>query len=174
VLKAARPGQLVPVDSEHSAIAQCLRGGQPHEVAWLVLTASPPDMKLPISLALGWPERVPDAAAPVTFDEPTAWTFEPLDNDTFPAVRLARQAGTAGGCLPAIYNAANEEAVPSFVGGHTTFTAIVDTVEHVLDDAHDWHHEPDSVDEVLAAEDWARTRARELLTATRGGRVGDV
>lgn len=253
VLKAAKPGQLVPVDSEHSAIAQCLRGGQEHEVARLVLTASggpfrgrkraelagvgvkdamahptwdmgpvitinsatlvnkglevieahllfgipydridvvvhpqsmihsmvtftdgstlaqasPPDMKLPISLALGWPDRVPGAATPSTFAEPTAWTFEPLDDDTFPAVRLAMQAGAAGGCLPAVYNAANEEAVASFVEGHTAFTAIVDTVGHTLDDAHDWHREPGSVDEVLAAEDWARARARELLA--RGG-----
>jgi 1-deoxy-D-xylulose-5-phosphate reductoisomerase len=253
VLRAAKPGQIVPVDSEHSAIAQCLRGGEPHEVARLVLTASggpfrgrkradlagvavadamahptwamgqvitinsatlinkglelieahllfgipygridvvvhpqsmihsmvtftdgstlaqasPPDMKLPIALALGWPERVPGAATPATFAEPSAWTFEPLDDDTFPAVRLARQAGTAGGCLPAVYNAANEEAVAAFVGGHTAFTAIVDTVEHVLDDAHDWHREPGDVDEVLAAEDWARARARELLA--RGG-----
>jgi 1-deoxy-D-xylulose-5-phosphate reductoisomerase len=253
VLKAAKPGQLVPVDSEHSAIAQCLRGGQEHEVARLVLTASggpfrgrkradlagvgvkdamahptwdmgpvitinsatlvnkglevieahllfgipydridvvvhpqsmihsmvtftdgstlaqasPPDMKLPISLALGWPDRVPGAATPSTFAEPAAWTFEPLDNDTFPAVRLAMQAGTTGGCLPAVYNAANEEAVASFVEGHTAFTAIVDTVGHTLDDAHDWHREPGSVDEVLAAEDWARARARELLA--RGG-----
>jgi 1-deoxy-D-xylulose-5-phosphate reductoisomerase len=253
VLKAAKPGQIVPVDSEHSAIAQCLRGGQDHEVARLVLTASggpfrgrkradlagvgvkdamahptwdmgpvitinsatlvnkglelieahllfgipydridvvvhpqsmihsmvtftdgstlaqasPPDMKLPISLALGWPDRVPGAARPSTFAEPTAWTFEPLDDDTFPAVRLARQSGMTGGCLPAIYNAANEECVASFVEGHTAFTAIVDTVGHVLDDASDWHREPVSVDEVLAAEDWARARARELLS--RGG-----
>jgi 1-deoxy-D-xylulose-5-phosphate reductoisomerase len=253
VLKAAKPGQLVPVDSEHSAIAQCLRGGHPHEVDRLVLTASggpfrgrrredladvgvkdamahptwdmgpvitinsatlvnkglelieahllfgipydridvvvhpqsiihsmvtfadgstlaqasPPDMRLPISLALGWPDRVAGAARPSTFAEPTAWTFEPLDDDTFPAVRLARAAGTAGGCLPAIYNAANEEAVTAFVEGHTAFTAIVDTVQHVLDDARDWHHEPGGVDEVLAAEDWARARARELLAVER-------
>jgi 1-deoxy-D-xylulose-5-phosphate reductoisomerase len=253
VLKAARPGQIVPVDSEHSAIAQCLRGGQPHEVARLVLTASggpfrgrrredlanvtvkeamahptwdmgpvitinsatlvnkglelieahllfgvpydridvvvhpqsvihsmvlfsdgstlaqasPPDMRLPISLALGWPDRVPGAARPATFAEPTAWTFEPLDDDTFPAVRLARQAGTAGGCLPAVYNAANEESVTAFAEGHTAFTAIVDTVHDVLDDAHDWHHEPGGVEEVLAAEEWARARARELLISGR-------
>jgi 1-deoxy-D-xylulose-5-phosphate reductoisomerase len=130
--------------------------------------ASPPDMRLPIALALGWPDRVPNAATPVTFPEPTAWTFEPLDNDTFPAVRLARQAGTAGGCLPAVYNAANEEAVAAFVEGHTVFTAIVDTVHDVLDDAHDWHREPDSVAEVLAAEEWARARARERLAAGPG------
>ena len=254
VLRAAKPGQLVPVDSEHSAIAQCLRGGRADEVDRLVLTASggpfrgrtradlagvgvsdamahptwdmgpvitinsatlvnkglelieahllfdipynridvvvhpqsmihsmvtftdgstlaqasPPDMRLPIALALGWPDRVPNAATPATFAEPTAWTFEPLDDDTFPAVRLARQAGTAGGCLPAIYNAANEEAVAAFVEGHTAFTAIVDTVHDVLDDAHDWHREPDSVAEVLAAEDWARAHARERLVARPG------
>jgi len=253
VLKAAKPGQLVPVDSEHSAIAQCLRGGHPHEVARLVLTASggpfrgrrrddlagvgvqdamahptwdmgpvitinsatlvnkglelieahllfgipydridvvvhpqsvihsmvtfidgstlaqasPPDMRLPISLALGWPDRVPGATRPVTFEGPSAWTFEPLDDDTFPAVRLARAAGTAGGCLPAVYNAANEEAVTAFAEGHTAFTAIVDTVQRVLDDAHDWRHEPGSVEEVLAAEEWARAHARELLATGR-------
>ena len=253
VLKAAKPGQIVPVDSEHSAIAQCLRGGHPHEVARLVLTASggpfrgrtradlagvgvkdamahptwdmgpvitinsatlvnkgleliearllfgipydridvvvhpqsvihsmvtfadgstlaqasPPDMRLPISLALGWPDRVPGAARPVTFAEPAAWTFEPLDDETFPAVRLARAAGTTGGCLPAIYNAANEEAVTTFAEGHTAFTAIVDTVHHVLDDARDWHREPASVEEVLAAEEWARAHARELLATGR-------
>jgi 1-deoxy-D-xylulose-5-phosphate reductoisomerase len=254
VLKAAKPGQIVPVDSEHSAIAQCLRGGHPHEVARLVLTASggpfrgrrradladvgvkeamahptwdmgpvitinsatlvnkglelieahllfgvpydridvvvhpqsvihsmvtftdgstlaqasPPDMRLPIALALGWPDRVAGAARPNTFAEPTAWTFEPLDDDTFPAVRLARAAGTAGGCLPAVYNAANEEAVTTFAEGHTAFTTIVDTVQHVLDDAHDWRHEPASVEEVFAAEEWARARARELLVTGSG------
>jgi 1-deoxy-D-xylulose-5-phosphate reductoisomerase len=125
-------------------------------------------MRLPISLALGWPARVPGAARPATFAEPTAWTFEPLDDDNFPAVRLARQAGVAGGCLPAIYNAANEEAVTAFTEGHTAFTAIVDTVQDVLDDAHDWHREPDSVDEVLAAEEWARAHARARLAAGPG------
>ncbi|MCT2584695.1 1-deoxy-D-xylulose-5-phosphate reductoisomerase [Actinophytocola gossypii] len=252
VLRAAKPGQIVPVDSEHSAIAQCLRGGRAEEVARLVLTASggpfrgrraedltdvtvadamahptwamgpvitinsatlvnkglelieahllfgvpyeridvvvhpqsmihsmvefadgstiaqasPPDMRLPISLALGWPDRVPGAARPTRFDEATAWTFEPLDDDTFPAVRLARLAGEAGGCLPAVYNAANEEAVGAFVGGHTPFTAIVDTVHRVLDDADGWHGEPSGVEEVLAAEAWARAKARERLGAT--------
>jgi 1-deoxy-D-xylulose-5-phosphate reductoisomerase len=130
--------------------------------------ASPPDMRLPISFALGWPDRVAAAARPVDFTEPTAWTFEPLDNDTFPAVRLAREAGTAGGCLPAVYNAANEEAVTAFTEGHTAFTAIVDTVQHVLDNAHDWHREPGSVEEVLAAEEWARAHARELLVTGKG------
>ncbi|HET9143549.1 1-deoxy-D-xylulose-5-phosphate reductoisomerase [Actinophytocola sp.] len=258
VLRAARPGQLVPVDSEHSAIAQCLRGGGPREVDRLVITASggpfrgrrpeelagvtveaamahptwamgpvitinsatlvnkglelieahllfgvpydridvvvhpqsivhsmvtftdgstlvqasPPDMRLPISLALGWPERVPGAAAACAFGEATAWTFEPLDHDTFPAVRLARQAGEAGGLLPAIYNAANEEAVAAFREHDASFTAIVETVSRVLDDADGWRADPRDVEEVLAAEQWARAHARELLSvdAVRLGR----
>src|SRR5689334_22769334 len=197
VTSAAAPGQIVPVDSEHSALAQCLRGGRDHEVARLVLTASggpfrgrgraeladvtpeqalahptwvmgpvvtinsatlvnkglelieahllfgvpydridvvvhpqsvvhsmvtfadgstlaqasPPDMRLPIALALGWPERVDGAAAACRWDVAQAWTFEPLDHDAFRGVALARRAGEAGGCLPAVFNAANEEAV---------------------------------------------------------------
>jgi 1-deoxy-D-xylulose-5-phosphate reductoisomerase len=254
VLRAAKPGQIVPVDSEHSALAQCLRGGRADEVARLVLTASggpfrgrrrddlagvtvrhalahptwsmgpvvtinsaslvnkglelieahllfgvpydridvvvhpqsvvhsmvtftdgstlaqasPPDMRLPISLALGWPSRVAEAASPCTFVVPTAWTFEPVDEETFPAVRLARQAGTAGGCMPAIYNAANEEAVARFLDGGTSFTSIVDTVARVLDEADGWDAEPENVAEVLAAEKWARERARELVAPTAG------
>lgn len=249
VLKAAKPDQIVPVDSEHSALAQCLRGGAPHEVHKLVLTASggpfrgktraeladvtvqqamahptwsmgqvvtinsanlvnkglelieahllfgvpydrvdvvvhpqsiihsmvtftdgstlaqasPPDMRLPISLGLGWPERVAGAAAACTFDTATSWTFEPLDSVTFPAVELARQAGSGGGCLPAIYNAANEEALAAFVAGKTSFLSIVDTIGQVLGEANDWQRDPADVAEVLAAEDWARARARELV-----------
>ncbi|MFJ8961238.1 1-deoxy-D-xylulose-5-phosphate reductoisomerase [Lentzea sp. NPDC102401] len=249
VLKAAKPDQIVPVDSEHSALAQCLRGGTHDEVHKLVLTASggpfrgktrqeleaitvqqamahptwsmgqvvtinsanlvnkglelieahllfgvpydrvdvvvhpqsiihsmvtftdgstlaqasPPDMRLPISLGLGWPERVAGAAAACTFDTATSWTFEPLDSVTFPAVELARQAGTTGGCLPAIYNAANEEALASFVAGDTSFLSIVDTIGQVLGEANDWQKDPADVAEVLAAEDWARARARELV-----------
>jgi 1-deoxy-D-xylulose-5-phosphate reductoisomerase len=130
-----------------------------------VLQASPPDMRLPISLALGWPDRIPNAASANDFGTPSAWTFEPLDHDTFPAVRLARQAGEGGGCLPAVYNAANEEAVAAFRAGDTGFTAIVETVSRVLDDADGWRADPRDVDEVLAAEQWARAHARELLAA---------
>jgi 1-deoxy-D-xylulose-5-phosphate reductoisomerase len=249
VLGAAKPGQIVAVDSEHSAIAQCLRGGRADEVARLVITASggpfrgrrreelagvtleqamahptwdmgpvitinsatlvnkglelieahllfgvpydrievvvhpqsiihsmvtfvdgstlaqasPPDMRLPISLALGWPDRVPGSAAACDFTLPSAWTFEPLDHETFPAIRLARRAGEAGGCLPAVYNAANEEAVAAFRAGDAGFTSIVETVSRVLDDADGWRADPRDVDEVLAAERWARAHARALL-----------
>jgi 1-deoxy-D-xylulose-5-phosphate reductoisomerase len=106
---------------------------------------------------------VAGAASACTFDTATSWTFEPLDSVTFPAVELARQAGTTGGCLPAIYNAANEEALASFVAGNTSFLSIVDTIGQVLGEANDWQKDPADVAEVLAAEDWARARARELV-----------
>jgi 1-deoxy-D-xylulose-5-phosphate reductoisomerase len=250
VLAAAREGQLVPVDSEHSAIAQCLRSGSPDEVAKLVVTASggpfrgrsrselaevtvddalahptwamgpvvtlnsatlvnkglevieahllfgvpyekidvvvhpqsivhsmvtftdgatiakasPPDMKLPIALAMGWPHRVADVGAPLDLAaRGGTWTFEPLDDETFPAVSLARHVGVVGGCLPAVYNAANEEAVGAFVRGNTAFTSIVDTVSQVVEQADGWRADPREVAEVLAAEQWARARCAELL-----------
>lgn len=249
VLKAAQPGQIVPVDSEHSALAQCLRGGTADEVARLVLTASggpfrgwsaaalenvtpeqagahptwsmgpmntlnsaslvnkgleliethllfgidydridvvvhpqsivhsmvtftdgstlaqasPPDMKLPIALALGWPARVPGAALACDWTTASTWEFEPLDDDVFPAVRLAREAGTRGGCLTAVYNAANEEAAAAFLDGRIGFPAIVRTVSDVLGAADQWAAEPSTVDDVLVAQDWARDRARRTI-----------
>ncbi|HTK62775.1 MAG TPA: 1-deoxy-D-xylulose-5-phosphate reductoisomerase [Pseudonocardia sp.] len=254
VTGAAKPGQLVPVDSEHSALAQCLRGGRADEVSRLVLTASggpfrgrrradlehvtlddalkhptwdmgpvvtinsatlvnkglelieahllfgvpydqidvvvhpqsvvhsmvtfydgstiaqasPPDMRLPIALALGWPDRVPHAAPACTFDTAGSWTFEPLDEEAFRGVRLARAAGRAGGCMPAMFNASNEEAVAAFVAGRIGFTDITDLVERVLATAHGCNTEPTTVDEVLAAEEWARARAGELVRSMTG------
>ncbi|HEY0812784.1 MAG TPA: 1-deoxy-D-xylulose-5-phosphate reductoisomerase [Pseudonocardia sp.] len=248
VTKAAAPGQIVPVDSEHSALAQCLRGGRAEEVDRLVLTASggpfrgrrraelsdvtveqalahptwdmgpmvtinsatlinkglevieahllfgipygridvavhpqsivhsmvtfvdgstlaqasPPDMRLPIGLALAWPERLPGAASACRWDTAQSWTFEPLDDDAFPGVRLARAAGSLGGCVPAVLNAANEEAVGAFVSGACPFTGITDVLERVLDAADGWSGDPATVADVLAAEEWARARAREL------------
>ncbi len=248
VTGAAAPGQIVPVDSEHSALAQCLRGGRAEEVERLVVTASggpfrgrtreelagvtveqalahptwamgpvitinsatlinkglevieahllfgvpydridvtvhpqsivhsmvtftdgstlaqasPPDMKLPIGLALAWPERLPGAAAPCRWDAPQTWTFEPLDENAFDGVRLARQAGEAGGCLPAVLNAANEEAVAAFVAGALSFTGITEVLQRVLDVADEWTADPATVEDVLAAENWSRARARAL------------
>ena len=250
VLRAAKPGQIVPVDSEHSALAQCLRSGTGDEVARLVLTASggpfrgwaaadlddvtpeqagahptwsmgpmntlnsaslvnkgleliethllfgipydridvvvhpqsivhsmvtfvdgstiaqasPPDMKLPIALALGWPARVPGAAFACDFSTASTWHFEPLDDDVFPAVGLARDAGTRGGCLTAVYNAANEEAAAAFLGGRVRFPAIVRIVADVLRAADQWSAEPATVDDVLDAQDWARDRARSAVS----------
>jgi 1-deoxy-D-xylulose-5-phosphate reductoisomerase len=253
VRATARPGQIVPVDSEHSALAQCLRAGAAGEVRRLVLTASggpfrgrteaeltdvtpeqalahptwdmgpvvtinsatlvnkglevieahelfqipydrievmvhpqsvihsmveftdgstiaqasPPDMRLPISLALGWPDRVPAAAAAVDWTAAHTWQLLPLDDTAFPAVRLAKQAGLAGRCRPAIYNAANEECVAAFVAHRLPFLGIVRTVERVLDEAPDFA-EPGTVEDVLAAESWARERAREIIATGIG------
>lgn len=127
-----------------------------------IAQASPPDMRLPIALALGHPGRVPGAASAVDWTKAATWTFEPLDNEAFPAVELARQVGTAGGTAPAVYNAANEVCVDAFRAGTLPFLAIMDTVacvvsEHVVTSA-------DTVGEVLAADEWARARARELTT----------
>lgn len=252
VTERAAPGQIVPVDSEHSALAQCLRGGRANEVRRLVLTASggpfrgrtraqladvtpqdalahptwdmgpvitvncatlvnkglevieasllfgldldaidvvvhpqslvhsmvefvdgstlaqasPPDMRLPIALALGWPERVPDAAKACDWTTARSWEFYPLDEDAFPAVALAREAGTAGGTAPAVYNAANEECVAAFLGGQLPFLAIVDTVATVLGEHGDPGNSP-TLRDVLEAETWARRRAHELTASSR-------
>jgi 1-deoxy-D-xylulose-5-phosphate reductoisomerase len=130
-----------------------------------IAQASPPDMRLPIALALGWPDRVADAAPACGFDEPTSWTFEPLDEDAFRGVALARAAGQAGGCLPAVFNAANEEAVAAFVAGKLRFTDITDLVEEVISTAHGCNADPATVDDVLTVEEWARARAGELVDA---------
>jgi len=251
----AAPGQIVPVDSEHSAIAQCLRCGSGGEVARLVLTASggpfrgrnradlagitpeqalahptwnmgpvitinsatlvnkglevieahllfglgfdqikvvvhpqsvihsmveftdgstiaqasPPDMRIPIALALGWPDRVPGAAPAIDWTSAHTWTFEPLDENAFPAVSIARQAGQAGGTAPAAYNAANEVCVAAFMAGRLPFVAIVDTVAQVVSEHDGRAGEAVSLADVRAADRWARARATELV-ATWGQR----
>jgi 1-deoxy-D-xylulose-5-phosphate reductoisomerase len=257
LVKAAvqRPGQIVPVDSEHSALAQCLRAGTPDEVRRLVLTASggpfrgrsrdelaavtpaealahptwdmgpvitvncatlvnkgleviethllfdvpydridvvvhpqslvhsmvefvdgstlaqanPPDMRLPISLALGHPDRVPGAVSPIDWSTASTWEFFPLDEGAFPAIRLARRAGESGGTAPAVFNAANEVCVEAFLAGELPFPAIVDTVARVLDEheRQGVRNDP-SLADVLDAETWARARAREMTHLTSG------
>ncbi len=249
VTALAKPGQIVPVDSEHSAIAQALRSGEHEEVRRLVLTASggpfrgrtreslagvtpaealahptwdmgrvvttnsatlvnkglevieahllfgipyaeievvvhpqsivhsmvefvdgstiaqasPPDMRLPISLGLDWPNRVAGVGRPLDWTTATAWTFEPLDDAAFPAVHLAKQVGRAGGTYPAVFNAANEQAVDAFHEGRLGFLGIVDTIARVVD-AHD---APDTLTrEALAeAEQWARRKADKAIAA---------
>ena len=249
VTDAAAPGQIVPVDSEHSAIAQCLRSGSAGEVGRLVLTASggpfrgrtrdqlrgvtpeqalahptwsmgpvittnsatlvnkglevieanllfgvplerievvvhpqsmvhswvefvdgscilqagPPDMRLAIALGLSWPDRLPGVVAPIDITTAATWQFEPLDDEAFPAVALARSVGRSGGTYPAVYNAANEECVADFLAGRIGFVDIVDIVAAVVGD----HVGPERVGltEVLAADGWARQRAHQLIEA---------
>ncbi|KQN45690.1 1-deoxy-D-xylulose-5-phosphate reductoisomerase [Frigoribacterium sp. Leaf44] len=246
VKERAAPGQIVPVDSEHSAIAQALRSGSDREVRRLVLTASggpfrgrtrdsladvtprealahptwdmglvvttnsstlvnkglevieahllfdvdydhidvtvhpqsivhsmvefvdgstiaqasPPDMRLPISLGLAWPDRVEGVGVPLDWTRASTWTFEPLDEQAFPAVRLAKQVGRAGGTHPAVFNAANEQAVLAFHAGRVGYLDILDVVEAVVD-----RHTAgeNSLEGVLDAERWARAEADALL-----------
>ncbi|MDO5032489.1 1-deoxy-D-xylulose-5-phosphate reductoisomerase [Corynebacterium sp.] len=249
VTQLAAPGQIIPVDSEHSAMAQCLRAGREGELDRLVLTASggpfrgwtrekmwdvtpqqaaqhptwsmgqmntlnsatlinkglelieatllfdieperievtvhpqsivhsmatftdgctiaqcsPPSMKLPISLALNWPQRVPGAQPSLDFSTAHEWRFEPLDDASFPAVSLARSAVAAGGTHPAVYNAANEEAAAAFLAGRIRFPEIVDVVSQVLGQADQFAGVPSTVDDVLAVEGEARRRATALV-----------
>jgi 1-deoxy-D-xylulose-5-phosphate reductoisomerase len=128
--------------------------------------ASPPDMRLPIALALDWPHRVPGAAAALDWTTAQSWTFEPLDDEAFPAVELARRAGQAGGCAPAVFNAANEELVAAFHDGKVGFLRIVDVVAQVVDVWLSTQHaaagNPGTVEDVEHAEAWARAQARAI------------
>ena len=244
------PGRVVPVDSEHSAIAQCLASGTHDEVRRLVLTASggpfrgrsreslrdvtpaqalahptwdmglmvttnsatlvnkglevieahllfdvpferidvvvhpqsivhsmvefvdgatiaqasPPDMRLPISLALDHPRRVAGVGEPLDWTRAQSWTFEPLDSGTFPAVALAKAVGTAGGTRPAVFNAANEQAVHAFHSGRIGYLDIVPLIEEALGAV----PEPGGVlnrAAVLEADRLARTAAEAAIAA---------
>lgn len=252
VRAVASPGQIVPVDSEHSALFQALSGGSRHDVRKLVVTASggpfrgrtrdqlagvtpeqalahptwdmgpvvtvnsatlvnkglevieahllfgvpynrievvihpqsyvhsmveftdgstiaqtsPPDMRMPIALALGWPERIPYAAPGINWARAHTWKFSPLNINAFPSVPLARHVGELGGVAPAVFNAANEECVASFLKGSLPFTGIVDTVTQVVSELKVVGRNSSlTLDDVLGAETWARNRARELAGA---------
>lgn len=250
VTDAAIPGQIVPVDSEHSAISQALRSGSVSEVARLVLTASggpfrgfkreqlekvtpaqalnhptwsmgkvvttnsaslvnkgleiieahllfdipfdriavtvhpqsivhsmvefvdgsviaqcsPPNMKLPIALGMAWPDRVSGAVLACDWTKASTWEFEPLDENVFTSVRLARKVGEVGLTYPAVFNAANEVAVEAFHEGRIRFDQIVELIERVVD-----AHDPEqtlTLDSVLEAEKWAKDRATaQIATA---------
>ena len=216
VMALAKPGQLLPVDSEHSALWQALKSGSTKEVSKLILTASggpfrdrddlttvtidealahptwamgpvvtinsstlvnkgleiieahylfgipystieavihpqsvvhslvefvdgstiaqasPPNMKGPIAYALAYPDRIAGATAPIDWSSAATWNFAPIDHAKFPAVDLARRCGSLGGGLPAIFNAANEVAVAAFLDSHIGYSAIIDTVDAVV------------------------------------------
>jgi 1-deoxy-D-xylulose-5-phosphate reductoisomerase len=263
VQRLAAPGQIVPVDSEHSALAQCLLAGRAQDVRRLVLTASggpfrgwsraelaavtpaqaldhptwsmgplvtvnsatlmnkglevveahllfgvplddihvvvhpqsvvhsmvefvdgstlaqasPPDMRIPIALGLTWPDRLADVAPACDWSTASSWQFLPLDDEAFPAVRLARSAGAHGGTAPAVLNGANEVLVAAFLAGRLPFPAIVDGVaqvlaEHLRGANGVVHPAVDGnvlqVADVLQADSWARRRAQEIVdTGTR-------
>jgi len=119
-----------------------------------------PDMKLPIQLALGWPERLPTGVSPVPLTESTL-AFEPVDHEAFPAVDLAYRAGRLGLTFPAVMSAANEVAVMAFLEGKIPLTRIVEICQTVVDE-----HAPTSVVSVVnieRADAWARRRATQII-----------
>ena len=120
-------------------------------------------MMIPIALGLAWPERVPDAAPAVDWSSTETWEFFPLDDTAFPAVALARTAGARGGTAPAVYNAANEACVDAFREERLGFTEIVPTIEQVVA-SHDVRStEVLTVDDILAADAWAREESARLI-----------
>ena len=127
--------------------------------------ASPPDMRLPIALGLAWPERLARPSYGLDWSRASTWEFEPLDETAFPAVSLCKAAGRRGGTAPAVLNAANEVCVEAFVAGELAFLGIVDTVAEVVD-GHPFR-ERATLAEVLESEQWARSRATELVRAAR-------
>jgi 1-deoxy-D-xylulose-5-phosphate reductoisomerase len=239
VMKAAGTRGLRPVDSEHSAIWQCLWGERPEDVRRLIITASGgpfwahpevdldrvtveqalnhprwsmgpkvtidsatlmnkglelieahhlfgvaldrisvsihpqsvvhsvvefvdgsmkaqlgrPDMRLPIAVALGYPDRLPEAVPSAPLEALSGIEFHALDEARFPAVRLAREAARAGAGRPAVLNAANEEAVNGFLAGRLAFSSIIPTVERALDA---FKGGGDTLEGVLEADRWAR------------------
>jgi 1-deoxy-D-xylulose-5-phosphate reductoisomerase len=120
-----------------------------------------PDMRLPIAVALAYPERLPDAVPPAAIEELSGLEFHALDEARFPAVRLARQAAAAANGRPAVLNAANEEAVNAFLAGTLPFSAIIPTVERALEA---FEGGGDTLEEILEADRWARA----FVSAERG------
>ncbi len=250
VKAAAREGQIVPVDSEHSALAQALRAGSSREVSRLILTASggpfrgrtkaslagitpaealahptwsmgqvvtinsatlvnkglelieahllfdvpysrietvvhpqsivhslvefvdgstiaqasPPTMRLPIALALAWPQRLAAVAPACDWTTSSSWSFEPVDHVTFPAISIARRAGESGGIAPAAFNAANEECVAAFLVGRLEFLGISRILEAVIEQIlNEGNTVARSIDEVVEAEAHARKIANEKI-----------
>ena len=117
------------------------------------------DMCFPIQYAVTYPDRLPNRLKPLNLADVGTLHFEAPDPERFPALRLAREAGTTGGTLPAVLNAANEIAVPAFLEKRIPFPAIWQTVEAVMN-----KHRPvlhPHLDEILLADAWARTAARD-------------
>jgi len=128
-----------------------------------IAQAATPDMRLPLQLALGWPDRLPDGAEPIDWHALSSLNFEPLDSNAFPSPGLALEAARRGGTAPCVLNAANEEAVEAFLSERLRFGAIPRVIEAVLD-AHTAVAEP-SLEDVLGAEIEARSAARREIEA---------
>ncbi len=119
-----------------------------------------PDMRLPIQYAMTHPGRVPGAVPRLKFTDLQGLTFEPPDLVRFPSLRLAYEAGRAGGTMPAVLNAANEVAVASFLAGSLSFRNIPSVVESVME-KHELVSRPELA-EIIAADNWARELAKNI------------
>ena len=128
--------------------------------------ASPPNMKGPISYALGGTARVARASSPIDWSISHSWQFAPIDSEKYPAVDLARHCGSVGGALPAIFNAANEVAVAAFMKEEIAFIDIVRVVsETVRQLDHYSAQSPRDLADVSAVEQDARSKAHEIALA---------
>jgi 1-deoxy-D-xylulose-5-phosphate reductoisomerase len=127
----------------------------------IIAQLSTPDMCLPIQYALTYPERIASKRVQTNFPKIGSLTFEEPDIDRFPALELARRAGTLGGTLPAVLNAANEVAVDAFCTGKIAFPQITETVQSIMD-AHELIAHP-SLPQILDADQWARREAAEMV-----------
>jgi 1-deoxy-D-xylulose-5-phosphate reductoisomerase len=247
VMSRATENQLIPVDSEHSAIWQSAMAGKKSEIAKLVLTASggpfrnrrdlsdvtisealahptwamgqvvtinsatlmnksleiieahylfnmpyrqieavihpqsivhsmveyldgstlaqlsPPNMKGPIAYAINWPVRLPGATKTMDWSQQHNLEFEPIDNERFPVIELARRCGQLGGGLPAIFNAANEVAVAAFLAGQISFTSIIESVDLTVQKLGSAVNPIRDLADVSAIENDARKVAGEIL-----------
>ena len=130
-----------------------------------IAQASPPNMKGPIAYAIGYPDRVRAAMPAIDWNLAQNWSFEPIDEQRFPSIELARRCGALGGAVTAIFNASNEVAVDAFLKGLIPFTAIVDTIERTVTTLGGKAPEKlRDLDDVTAIENDARRVAREALS----------
>ena len=247
VMSKASENQLIPVDSEHSAIWQSAMAGKKSEIAKLILTASggpfrnrrdlsevtiaealahptwamgqvvtinsatlmnksleiieahylfdmpyrqieavihpqsivhsmveyvdgstlaqlsPPNMKGPIAYAINWPVRLPGATKTMDWSQAHTFEFEPIDNERFPVIELARRCGELGGGLPAIFNAANEVAVAAFLAGQISFNSIIESVDLAVQKLGSAVNPIRDLADVSAIENDARKVAGEII-----------
>jgi 1-deoxy-D-xylulose-5-phosphate reductoisomerase len=128
---------------------------------------APPDMRVPIAYALGFPQRPEWGAERVDWARMPSLHFEPVDTGTFRCVALAYEAGRTGGTAPAVLNAANEVAVAAFLDGRGGFLDIADAVERTVHEGASagigYGREDIDLDDVVRADAWARMRAQVLV-----------
>ena len=129
----------------------------------LLAQLGPADMRLPIQYALTYPERKGNPFSRLDLYRLSALEFSPPDFKRFPCLELAYAAGKAGGALPAVLNAANEEAVRAFLAGGIGFLEIPRLIERVMNAYEKEINRKLDLETILAVDAWARRIARELL-----------